>query len=90
MAEFQKAKNVRVNPRVALLAYDLERPLRYVEIRGRVVDVTEEGARARLDRLTTAYTGLPKFFGDSVPAELEGKFTPVNIVIEPTHVRTEG
>lgn len=90
MAEFQKTKNMRANPRVTLLAYELERPLRYLEIRGRVIEMTEEGARAHLDRLTAAYTGMPRFFGDSVPAELESKFTPTKIIIEPTRVRTEG
>jgi PPOX class probable F420-dependent enzyme len=90
MAEFQKAKNMRANPRVTLLAYELERPLRYLEIRGRVIEMTEEGAGAHLDRLTVAYTGMPKFFGDSVPAELEDKLTPTKIVIKPTRVRTEG
>jgi PPOX class probable F420-dependent enzyme len=90
MAEFQKAKNMRANPRVALLAYERQRPLRYVEVRGRVVEMTEEGARVHLDELTARYTGMSKFFGDAVPAELERELTPIKIVIEPTRVRTEG
>lgn len=90
MAEFQKAKNMRANPRVTLLIYEPDRPLRYLEIRGRVTEMTEEDARAHLDRLTAAYTGMRKFFGDCVPEDLESKLTPTKIFIEPTRVRTEG
>lgn len=90
MAEFQKTKNMRARPKVTLLAYELERPRRCLEIRGRVIEMTEEGARAHLDRLTATYTGMPRFFGDSVPSELESKFTPTKITIEPMRIRTEG
>lgn len=89
MVEFQKAKNMCANPRVTLLIYELDRPLRYLEIRGRVHKMTETGARAHLDRLTMAYTGMSRFFGDCVPAELEIKLTPVKVAIVPTRVRAE-
>jgi hypothetical protein len=51
---------------------------------------TEEDARQHLDRLTTVYTGLRKFFGECVPADLEDKLTPTKVFIEPTRVRPEG
>jgi hypothetical protein len=30
-----------------------------------------------------------KFFGDSIPAELQSRYTPVRIKISPTHIRVE-
>ena len=43
MKGFRKEKNMRLNPRVSLLAYDRKNPLRNIEIRGTVVEMTEEG-----------------------------------------------
>ena len=40
----QKDRNVRRDPRVALAIVDPDNPYRYLEIRGRVVEITEEGA----------------------------------------------
>ncbi len=92
MKGFRKEKNLRLNPRVSLLAYDPKNPLRNIEIRGLVVEMTEEGALEHLDQLTQLYMGKPdaRFFGDSIPAELQGSFTPVRVRIAPTHVRVEG
>src|SRR3974377_23835 len=44
MRGFRKEKNMRRNPRVALLAFDPQQPLHSIEIRGIVVEMTEEGA----------------------------------------------
>jgi PPOX class probable F420-dependent enzyme len=92
MRGFQKEKNTRTNPRVTLLAYDPTNPLRNIEIRGMVVEMTEAGALEHLNELTRKYMGKPdaQFFGDSVPAELEAVYTPVKIRIAPTRVRVEG
>jgi|SRR5579859_2426988 len=92
MRGFRKEKNMRADPRVTLLAYDPRRPTHYIEIRGRVLAMTEAGARQHLDELTALYLGRPgaKFFGDSVPAELDNQYTPVRVTIAPTRVRVEG
>lgn len=92
MKGFRKEKNMRANPNVALLAYDPRNPLRHIEIRGTVVEMTEAGALEHLDRLAELYLGRPgaKFFGDSVPAELQSTHTPVRVKIAPLHVRVEG
>lgn len=92
MRGFRKEKNMRANSHVSLLAYDPKRPLRHIEIRGVVVEMTEEGALEHLDQLTQLYSGKPgaKFFGDSVPAELQATQTPVKVTIEPIHIRVEG
>jgi PPOX class probable F420-dependent enzyme len=90
MRQFRKAKNMQANPKVTLLAYDLKNPLRNIEVRGRVVEMTTEGALEHLDALTMLYIGKPNFFGDSVDAAFKHKFTPVKVKIEPVRVRVEG
>ena len=87
MRGFRKEKNMRANPRVTLLCYDPRRPLRYLEIRGAVVEMTEAGAMDHLDGLSELYTGRKPYFGECVPAELKEKETPVLCKILPTHVK---
>ncbi len=92
MRGFQKEKNMRANPRVTLLAYDPQNPLHNIEIRGMVVEMTEQGALEHLNQLTGKYmrkTGA-RFFGDSVSADLEETYVPVKVKIAPTRVRAEG
>ena len=92
MKGFRKEKNMRANPRVSLLIYAPQNPLHNIEIRGRVVEMTEEGAIEHNDELARLYLGQPdaKFFGDAVPAEVQSRYTPVRVTIEPTHIRVEG
>jgi PPOX class probable F420-dependent enzyme len=92
MVGFQKERNLRRNPKVTLLIYDPQRPLRNLEIRGLVVEMTEVGALEHLNQLTRRYLRRPdaQFFGDSIPAELQEKYRPLKIRIAPTRVRTEG
>jgi PPOX class probable F420-dependent enzyme len=92
MKGFRKEKNMRANPRVSLLIYDPRNPLHNIEIRGRVIEMTEEGASEHNDELARLYLGQPaaKFFGDAVPAEVQSRYTPVRVTIEPTHIRVEG
>ena len=92
MHGFRKAKNMRANPKVTLLIYDPKDPLHNIELRGTVVDMTEAGALEHLDALTQLYLGKPdaKFFGDSVPTELQATHIPVKIKIAVSRVRVEG
>jgi hypothetical protein len=92
MKGFRKEKNMRRDPRVTLLAHDPKDPLRNIEIRGEVVDMTEEGARDHLDELTSLYLGRPnaRFFGDSVPEELQSTYVPIRVTIAPNRIRIEG
>lgn len=90
MSKFRKAKNMRLNPKVTLLAYKLEQPLRNIEVRGRVVEMSEAGALDHLNELNMLYGAGPNFFGDSVDAELRQKFTPLKVKIQPLRVRVEG
>lgn len=92
MRGFRKEKNMRANPKVSLLAYDPENPLRNIEIRGRVVEMSEDGALEHLNMLTEMYLKKPgaKFFGDSVPVELHSTYISVRVKILPERVRVEG
>lgn len=91
MRGFRKERNMRANPRVTLIAYDPSQPLRYIEARGVVVEMTEEGAAEHLDQLTRLYMRKPgaRFFGDCVPAQARDTYAPVKVRITPTHVRVE-
>jgi len=92
MKGFRKEKNMRLNPKVSLLVYDPVNPLHNIEIRGRVIEMIEDWAVEHLDELTQLYLkkSNAKFFGDSIPAELQSRYTPVRVKILPTHIRVEG
>jgi PPOX class probable F420-dependent enzyme len=89
MKGFRKEKNMRANPHVTVLVYDPRNPQRNIEVRGRVVALTEEGAIAHNDRLAQLYLGKPDahFFGDCVPVELAQQYVRIKVVIAPTYVR---
>ena len=53
-----KDRNMRRDPRVALVIVDDANPYRYVQIRGRVVKIVEgDAARKHIDDLSRRYTG---------------------------------
>src|SRR5436853_7639833 len=56
-----KDKNMRRDPRVALSILDPDNPYRYLEIRGRVVEITETGGAAHIDALAKKYMGLDTY-----------------------------
>lgn len=86
MRGFRKEKNMRTNPKVTLLCYDPGEPLRSLEIRGMVVEMTDEGAMEHLDNLTFNYIGRKPYFGACVPAELREKEIPTLCKILPQHI----
>jgi PPOX class probable F420-dependent enzyme len=56
-----KDKNMRRDPRVGLDVVDPENPYRHLSIRGRVVEITENGADEHIDHMTKIYTGQDKY-----------------------------
>jgi PPOX class probable F420-dependent enzyme len=56
-----KDRNMRRNPAVAVSIVDPENAYRYVAVRGRVVEITEEGADAHIDRLAKKYLGQDRY-----------------------------
>jgi len=56
-----KDKNIRRDPRVSLAIQDPENPYRYVEIRGKVAEITQNGADAHINSLSQKYLGKPEY-----------------------------
>jgi PPOX class probable F420-dependent enzyme len=87
MRGFAKERNMRRDPRVTLLCYDPREPLRYIEVRGTVVEMTETGATEHLDDLASKYAGRAvRYFGDVIPARFAETEHPVLCRIRPEHV----
>ena len=57
----QKDRNIRRDPRVTLSIMDPDNAYRYLEVRGRVVEITEQGADAHIDKLAKKYLGVDKY-----------------------------
>jgi len=77
----QKHKNLAERgDRVTVMVQDPNDPMRYVEIRGKVAELTEENGDEVIDRLAKKYLGV-----DTYPYRREDE-TRVTIVIEPTKV----
>jgi PPOX class probable F420-dependent enzyme len=79
-----KAKNLAREPRVALSIADPENPYRYLGIQGRVVEMTETGGDAHIDKMAKKYLGK-----DSYPFRTAGEVRIV-VKIEPDKVHTNG
>ncbi len=87
MRGFAKERNMRRDPRVTLLCYDPGRPLRYLEIQGTVVEMTDTGALEHLDALASKYVGRSvRYFGDVIPARFATTEVPVLCRIHPDRV----
>jgi PPOX class probable F420-dependent enzyme len=87
MRGFAKERNMRREPRVTLLCYDPRQPLRYLEIRGAVIEMREEGALEHLDALASKYAGRPiRYFGDCIPERFAETEVPVLCLIRPERV----
>lgn len=87
MRGFLKERNMRRDPRVTLLCYEAANTLRSLEVRGQVVEMTEEGAAEHLDRLGERYMGRP-YYSDLVAAGLTKTETPVLCKILPLRIVT--
>ena len=56
---YVKIKNIARDPRVAVAISAPGHPTRYFQVRGRVMNVTTEGAVDHLEMLSQKYTGAP-------------------------------
>jgi PPOX class probable F420-dependent enzyme len=79
-----KDKNMRRDPRVSLSLQDPANPYRYLEVRGRVVEITEKGADDHINKLSKKYLGNPVY-----PFRKPGEVR-VTYVIEPEKVSSMG
>jgi PPOX class probable F420-dependent enzyme len=80
----QKDRNVRRDPRVALAIIDPENPYRYLEIRGKVEQITEQGADKHIDKMAKKYLDKDKY-PFAQPGEVR-----VMYKIRPEHTTTMG
>jgi PPOX class probable F420-dependent enzyme len=53
----QKDRNMQHNAKVALSIIDPQNPYHWAEVRGHIVEITEENANRDIDRLSFKYTG---------------------------------
>ncbi|MGO9420639.1 PPOX class F420-dependent oxidoreductase [Roseiarcus sp.] len=79
-----KTRNMREGAPVALSILDPDNPYRYIQIRGRVEHVTEDGASAHIDSLAKKYLGKDKY-PFAQPGEVRVLFE-----IEPAAVQASG
>lgn len=56
-----KDRNMSRDPRVALAISDPANPYRYLQLRGLVTEITEEGADAHIDRMAGKYLGVDSY-----------------------------
>ena len=80
----QKDKNMKRSPDVSISIQDPDNPYRYLEIRGKVTEITENGADESIDKLAKKYTGAEKY-GNRRPGEVR-----VMYKITPLHTTTMG
>jgi len=79
-----KARNMKQGSAVALSIMDPDNPYRYIQLRGRVERVTEDGADAHIDSLAKKYLGQDKY-PYAQPGEVRTLYE-----IEPVSAQTMG
>ena len=79
-----KDRNMKRDPRVALAVSDPANPYRYVQVRGRVADISENGGDAHIDKMAKKYLNQ-----DTYPYRQSGE---VRVIyrITPEHVQAYG
>jgi PPOX class probable F420-dependent enzyme len=81
---YVKIRNIERDPRVAVVISEPDNPTRYFQVRGRVVEVTTDGATDHIEMLAQKYTGKPyPWYGGRDQVR-------VIIVIEPKKVSSMG
>jgi PPOX class probable F420-dependent enzyme len=57
----QKDKNMQRSAAVSMSILDPDNPYRYLEVRGKVADITEDGADDHIDKMAKKYMGKDKY-----------------------------
>lgn len=78
----QKYRNMMERPTVSILSVDPEDPYRYLEVRGVVEEVTEEGGVDHINVLAKRYWGRENYYANN--PEQRYKETRVIFKIKPT------
>ena len=56
-----KDRNMRRDPRVSMALIDPDNPYRHLQVQGRVVEITEDGADQHIDKMAKKYLGQDKY-----------------------------
>ena len=86
--ERQKGKNLQANPKAALLVIDRHNASRFIEIRGTVVEMTEEGALEHLNEITSKYSDRP-YYGGIFPPEKKDEETRIICKLKPMKINVD-
>ncbi|MDX2138566.1 MAG: PPOX class F420-dependent oxidoreductase [Chloroflexota bacterium] len=86
----QKDRNMQRRAKVTILAIDPDNPYRWLEVRGEVADVTEEGAVDVINALAKKYRGVDQYYGGVTPIERRDQETRVTFKVKPQRVLTGG
>jgi PPOX class probable F420-dependent enzyme len=85
--ERQKGRNMRANPKVTILVIDPKDSSRWIEVRGHVMEITQQGAEVHADKLTQRYCqNKQHFYGDIYPIEQKQKETRVIVKVQPLKI----
>lgn len=85
--ERQKGRNMQANPKVTLLVIDPNDSSRWIEVRGHVREMKQDGAEEHADKLTQRYSPHKlHFYGDVYPVGQKYKETRVIVKIQPIKV----
>jgi PPOX class probable F420-dependent enzyme len=74
-------RNLERDPRVTLTVQNMENPYEYLEVRGRVAEITREGADAHIDSLAKKYMDV-----DEYPLRQPGEVRVI-IRVQPEHAK---
>ncbi len=75
-----KDKNMKRDPRVSVAVIDPENPYRFMEIRGKVREVTQEGAPQHIDKMAKKYLDKDKYpFAQPGEQRVLHKITPEHV-----------
>jgi PPOX class probable F420-dependent enzyme len=81
---YVKLKNIERDPRVAVVVSEPDNPSRYFQVRGRVINMTTDGAVDHINMLSQKYLGMPyPWYGGRDQVR-------VVIVIEPEKISSMG
>jgi PPOX class probable F420-dependent enzyme len=84
----QKDRNMSERPQVTVLSIDPENPYRWLEVRGVVDEITENGAVDHINQLSAKYRNQPDYYAKN-PVQKDRE-TRVIYKIRPVRVVTSG
>ncbi len=84
----QKDRNMQRDAKVTVLSIDPNNPYRWLEVRGTIIDESEQTGVEVINALSAKYRDEPDYYARN-PAQ-RGRETRVTYLIEPTKVTTSG